>query len=39
MSIAGLSPNRPNGCRPTPMIATSFISMILRFRPARKRTP
>ena len=25
ISIADLPSNRPNGCRPTPMMATSFI--------------
>src|SRR5262249_8892516 len=29
ISIAGFSPNRPNGCKPTPMMATSFISKLL----------
>src|SRR6478609_3344662 len=29
MSIADLSPHRPKGCRPTPMIATSDMSGLL----------
>src|SRR5215207_1222291 len=33
IAIADLPSKRPNGCRPTPMMATSFISLILS-RPA-----
>src|SRR5690349_8227536 len=29
MSMADFGPNRPNGCRPTPMIATSSMSALL----------
>ena len=34
MSMADLGPKRPNGCSPTPMMATSSIVQLLVLRPA-----
>src|ERR1700739_4430712 len=37
ISIADLPSNRPNGCRPTPMMATSFMSATPPHRSALHR--